>query len=82
MRKLLTLAGLVGAYVYFFDKDSGARRRAEARDRVLALLNPVRRELGRTAAGVQSQASGLAQKRKDLKAPITDDASPAAKVES
>jgi hypothetical protein len=43
MRKLLTLAGLVGTYVYFFDKDSGARRRAEARDRVLALLNSVRR---------------------------------------
>ena len=81
MRKLLTLAGLVGAYVYFFDKDSGARRRAEARDRVLALLNPVRRQVGRTAAGVQSQASGLAEKTKDLGETTADEASTAAKVE-
>ena len=81
MRKLLTLAGLVGAYVYFFDKDSGARRRAETRDRVLARRNPVRRQVGRTAAGVQSRASGLAEKTKDLGETTADEASTAAKVE-
>lgn len=38
MRKLLTLAGLGAALTYFFDPQSGARRRAMARDRALAFV--------------------------------------------
>jgi osmotically-inducible protein OsmY len=85
MRKLLTAAGLVAAYVYFFDKDSGARRRAQAKDRFLAFFRQRGRELGRTATGVQSQAYGLAQKakhRKEEPKPPPDDATLAAKVET
>lgn len=38
MRKLLTLAGLGAVLTYFFDPQSGARRRAMTRDRVLAFV--------------------------------------------
>ena len=54
MRKLLTLAGLVAAYAYFFDKQSGARRRAEARDRVRGVFDRGGNRLGRTVEGKSS----------------------------
>ena len=68
MRKLLTLAGLGAALTYFFDAQSGARRRAMTRDRVLAFFRSRGRELGRTAGSVQAEAQGLVQKAKHLKA--------------
>src|SRR5919109_1598361 len=60
MRKLLTLAGLGAALTYFFDPQSGARRRAMARDRALAFFRRRGRGLGRVQAGAQ----GLVQKAK------------------
>jgi hypothetical protein len=54
MRKLLTLAGLVAAYAYFFDKQSGPRRRAEARDRVRGIFDRGGSRLGRSVEGKSS----------------------------
>jgi osmotically-inducible protein OsmY len=68
MRKLLTLAGLGAALTYFLNPESGARRRAMARDRVLAFFRQRGRELGRTAGSVQAEAQGLVQKAKHGKA--------------
>jgi osmotically-inducible protein OsmY len=67
MRKLLTLAGLGAALTYFFDPQSGALRRAMARDRVFAFFRRRGRELGRAAGSVQSEAQGLVQKAKHRK---------------
>jgi osmotically-inducible protein OsmY len=86
MRKLLTLAGLGAALTYFFDPQSGARRRAMVRDRALAFYRQRSRQVGRTAAGVRADAGGLVQKAKHLKAEETlrdpNDATLARKVES
>jgi osmotically-inducible protein OsmY len=64
MRKVLTLAGLGAALTYFFDPQSGARRRAMARDRGLAFFRQRGRQIGRTAGTVQAEAQGLVQKAK------------------
>jgi hypothetical protein len=64
MRKLLTLGGLGAALMYFFDPQSGARRRTVARDRTLAFFRQRSRQLGRTAAAVRADAGGLVQKTK------------------
>ena len=86
MRKLLTLAALGGALTYFFDPDSGKRRRAVARDRALAFFRQQGRQLGRTAGGVQAEAQGLVQKAKharaDEKLADPNDATLARKVET
>jgi osmotically-inducible protein OsmY len=85
MRKLFAAAGLAAALIYFFDKDSGARRRALARDRVTAFFRRRSGQLGRTAAGVQAQAQGIVQKATHLREtpkPAPDDATLAAKVET
>jgi osmotically-inducible protein OsmY len=85
MRKLLAAAGLAAAVKYFFDNDSGARRRAMARDRVAAFFRRRSSQLGRTAAGVQAQAQGVVQKATHLKEepkPAPDDVTLAAKVET
>jgi osmotically-inducible protein OsmY len=86
MRKLLTLAGLGAALTYFFDPQSGARRRAMVRDRALAFFRQRSRRLGRMAAGVRADAGGFVQKAKHLKTEETlrdpNDATLARKVES
>lgn len=68
MRKLLTLAGLAAALTYFFDPQSGKRRRAMARDRALAFFRQRGQEVGRTAGTVQADAQGLVEKAKHAKA--------------
>jgi hypothetical protein len=86
MRKLLTLAGLGAALTYFFDPESGARRRALARDRTLAFFRRRGRDLERAAGGVQAEAHGLVQKAKHLNKEEQlrdpDDATLARKVET
>ena len=81
MRKLIAVAGLGAALTYFFDSVSGARRRAEARDRLLAFLRRRQRDLG----AVQAEAHGLVQKATHLREkpkPDLDDATLAQKVQS
>jgi osmotically-inducible protein OsmY len=86
MRKLLTLVGLGAALTYFFDQQSGARRRALARDRTLAFFRRRGRQVGRAAGNVQAEAQGLAQKakhmRKDDQREAPDDTTLAHKVET
>jgi osmotically-inducible protein OsmY len=86
MRKLLTLAGLAGALMYFFDPQSGKQRRAMTRDRVLAFFRQQSRELSRKAGSVRAEAEGLTQKAKHGRAEekLTDpsDATLARKVET
>jgi osmotically-inducible protein OsmY len=86
MRKLLTLAGLGAALTYFFDPQSGVRRRAMTRDRVVAFFRRRGRQLDRAAGSVQAEAQGLVQKAKHPKAKekLTDpnDATLAHKVET
>ena len=86
MRKLLTLAGLGAALTYFFDPQSGARRRNVTRDRVLAFFRQRGRRVGRAAAGVQAEAYGVVQKAKhrkeEPKLDEPDDVTLARKVET
>jgi hypothetical protein len=85
MRKLLTLAGLGAALTYFFDPQSGTRRRAMARDRALAFFRNRGRNFGRAAGNVQAEAGGLVKKATHLKEkekPDPDDATLARKVET
>jgi BON domain len=81
MRKLIAVAGLGAALTYFFDSVSGARRRAEARDRLQAFLRRRKRDLG----AVQAEAHALVQKATHLRErpkPDLDDATLAQKVQS
>ena len=86
MRKLLTFAGLAAALTYFFDPQSGTRRRATARDRALGFFRQRSRRLGRAARGVRAEADGLVQKAKQVRAEekLTDpnDVTLARKVET
>ena len=85
MRKLLTLAGLGAALTYFFDPQSGARRRAMARDRTLAFFRRRGQDVGRAAGTVQAEAGGLVKKATHLKEqekPDPDDATLTRKVET
>jgi osmotically-inducible protein OsmY len=79
MRKLLTLAGVSAALTYFFDPDSGKRRRAVARDRVLAFFRQQGRQVGRTAQGLVQKAKHA---RTDDKLADPNDATLARKVET
>jgi osmotically-inducible protein OsmY len=85
MRKLIAVAGLGAGLTYFFDRENGARRRAQARDRFLAFFRGRGRDLGGVGKSVQSQAYGLVQKAKhrtEQPKPDPDDATLAQKVES
>jgi BON domain len=82
MRKLLTLAGLGAALTYFFDPQSGPRRRAMARDRVVAFFRRHGQDVGGT---VQAEAKGLVNKAahlKEARKADPDDATLTRKVES
>lgn len=81
MRKLIAGAGLGAALTYLFDSESGARRRAEARDRLLAFLRRRKRDFGT----LQADAHALVKKATHLREkpkPDLDDATLAQKVQS
>ena len=84
--KLLALAAAAGAAIaYFFDRESGRRRRALARDRSAAFVRQSRRRLGRLQRHAQAEAYGVSQKAQHLTEepkPRPDDATLAHKVES
>ena len=84
MRRVGLGAAIGAAFSFFFDPQSGARRRNMTRDRVLAFF----RRSGRTAAqagrGVAADAYGVSQKVKHVheEPKDFDDATLAHKVES
>jgi BON domain len=84
--KLLALAAAAGAAIaYFFDRTSGRRRRALARDRSAAFLRKGWRRLGRLERHAEAEAYGLSQKAQHLTdepKPRPDDATLAHKVET
>jgi osmotically-inducible protein OsmY len=89
MRKMIVagLAALAGGY--FFDPTNGTRRRAETRDRVLAILRRGRRQVEQQASYAGGTAQGVAHKAETLKDKATcgrervyDDATLTAKVQS
>jgi osmotically-inducible protein OsmY len=78
--------GAIGALAaYFFDPDSGRRRRALARDRVPAFLRQGQRKAEQMGRAASAEASGAAQKVEHLKEeekPQPDDVTLARKVET
>ncbi len=85
MRKLIAVAGVGAGLTYFFDPDSGARRRGEARDRTRAFFRRRGRALEGFAGSVQAEAFGLVQKvkhRQEQPNGEPDDVTLAHKVES
>ena len=64
MKRLLALGAAMGAALaYFFDPETGNRRRSMTRDRVLAFF----RRTGLAGQATKSQAHGVTQKAVHLK---------------
>jgi len=62
MRRLWQGVALGSALAYFFDPQSGARRRNTTRDQVFAFFRRAGRKAGRAGRGVASEAYGVSQK--------------------
>ena len=62
MLRLLRLAAIGAALMYFFDSQEGARRRAMARDRVLAFFRRRARDAEKAGSSVAAEAYGVKQK--------------------
>jgi hypothetical protein len=85
MRRLLFYGSIGALLAYFFDPDSGRRRRALTRDRVPAAFRGSARRAERVGRAVGSEAYGAAQKVQHLKEeekPQPDDITLAHKVET
>ena len=83
MRRLLGLAAIAAAVTYFFNPQEGARRRAEARDRIAGFFRSRVREGEQLKQSASAQAGGLAEKAKELgQEPQPDDVTLTQKVES
>ena len=84
MRRLLQGMALGGALAYFFDPQTGARRRNMANDRARAFVRRSRRKAGSAAGGVAAQAYGVSQKvqHRNEEPKDFDDATLARKVET
>src|SRR5918996_109605 len=84
--RFFALAAAAGAAIaFFFDPQSGRRRRAEARDRSAASVRGAFRRLGRVQRHAEAEAFGAAQKLQHLREepkPTPDDATLAQKVQS
>jgi osmotically-inducible protein OsmY len=86
MKRLFALGVAMGAALaYFFDPETGNRRRSMTRDRVLAFFRRTGRQAGRAGQTAKSQAYGMTQKAAHLKErpkEQPDDGTLAAKVET
>jgi osmotically-inducible protein OsmY len=82
--KLLRLAAIGAALMYFFDPQQGARRRHTTRDRMLAFFRRRGRSVGRAGRAVAAEAHGLKQKAAHLREEPKsfDDQTLKAKIES
>lgn len=68
MKRLFALGAAIGAaFAYFFDPETGNRRRSMTRDRVLALFRRTGRKAGRAGQAAKSQAYGMTQRAAHLK---------------
>ncbi len=86
MKRLFTLGAAMGAALaYFFDPETGNRRRSMTRDRVLAFFRRTGHQAGQAGQAAKSQAYGVTQKAvhlKDRTKEEPDDAMLAHKVET
>ena len=86
MKRLFALgAAMAEALAYFFDPETGNRRRSMTRDRVLAFFRRTGHQAGRAGQAAKSQAYGVTQKAlhlKDRTKEEPDDATLAHKVET
>jgi BON domain-containing protein len=85
MLRVLFYGALGALAAYFFDPDSGRRRRALARDRVPAFLRQGGRKAEKVGRAASAEAYGAAQKvkhRKEGEKPQPDDVTLARKVET
>jgi osmotically-inducible protein OsmY len=86
MKRLFALGAAMGAALaYFFDPETGNRRRSMTRDRVLAFFRRTGNQAGRAGQAAKSQAYGVTQKAvhlKDRTKEEPDDAMLAHKVET
>jgi osmotically-inducible protein OsmY len=85
MLRLLRYIGLGALIAYFFDPQSGKRRRALARDRIPALLRRGSRQLEQAGRSVTAEATAVTKKvkhRKEAEKPQPDDVTLARKVET
>jgi len=74
MKRLFALGAAMGAALaYFFDPESGNRRRSMTRDRVLAFFRRTGRKAGRAGQAAKSQAYGVTQKAVQLKERAKDE---------
>ena len=83
--KVFAFGGALGALLtYFFDPQSGARRRHVALDRTAGFLRSRGRDAVRAGRGVAAEAYGVSQKMQHLKEEPKDydDATLAAKIQS
>jgi osmotically-inducible protein OsmY len=85
MLRVIRYVGLGALLAYFFDPDSGRRRRALARDRIPALFRHGSERVEETAKSVSSEAKATKAKvahRKEAEKPQPDDVTLARKVET
>jgi hypothetical protein len=85
MKRLIGLGAAIAALSYFFDPQSGTRRRKMTRDRVLAFFRRSGTGAGRAGQAAKSRAYGAAQKAAHVKESgkeQPDDTTLAHKVES
>src|SRR6266511_3835678 len=85
MLRLLRYMGLGALIAYFFDPESGNRRRALARDRIPALFRRGSRQIEHAGRAAAAEVYGAKQKVKHLKEeekPQPDDVTLARKVET
>jgi osmotically-inducible protein OsmY len=77
--------GLGALVAYFFDPQSGSSRRAEARQRIPAMLRRTSAKAGQAGKAASSQATAVKAKtmhRKETEKPQPDDVTLARKVET
>jgi osmotically-inducible protein OsmY len=85
MLRLLRYVGLGALIAYYFDPESGNRRRALARDRIPALFRRSSRKIEQAGRAAAAEAYGAKQKVKHLKEeekPQPDDVTLTRKVET
>jgi osmotically-inducible protein OsmY len=67
MKRILGIGAAVAALTYFFDPQSGARRRNMTRDKILSLFRGGGRKAGQAGRSATAQATALKQKATHLR---------------
>ena len=82
MIRKLRWMGLGALIAYFFDPQSGSSRRAEARQRIPAMLRRTSAKAGKAASSQATAVKAKTMHRKETEKPQPDDVTLARKVET